>query len=159
LSIHEIAFKYCNEEYDEGMKDKDQPKPVNHVVLIGDAAPNTKAEVSEKRSDTNYGFGESYWANSGRWSRKTHYQEELNALTQKKIVLDAFYVTKRPEDSFKEMATQTGGKAMYLDVSSDNGATLLTDYLCEQILVRGGGDSGQALVDEYRSMFKAGHTA
>ena len=59
------------------------------------------------------------------------------------------YIKSRAEAGFRELAAASGGEAHPLDVNSKDGAQLLTDAVCKQILSSLGGKS---LADAYERM-------
>ena len=61
--------------------------PLNQVIIIGDAAPNTKEEVTEKRLRR----GEDYWKTT-KFAKPVYYENEVAELKRKKIKLSSFYV-------------------------------------------------------------------
>jgi hypothetical protein len=80
---------------------------VDQVILIGDAAPNTKEEILSKRAGFT-GFLIDYWKNS--WVKNVrHYSEELKDVSKYGIPVNAFYVEKWAETEFKEIAKKTNG--------------------------------------------------
>merc|ERR1712216_234975 len=65
----------------------------------------------------------------------------------KPVPLHAYYMQRRAEESFAQMSGATGGGThQKLDVNSRDGAQLLTDAVCKQILSSLG---GKALEDAY----------
>ena len=90
----EIGLWHANREY--------QRKDITQVILIGDAAPNTRAEVNEKRQRR----GEKYWGMT-RFARPTYYEDELEKLVESKIPVHAFFVANAAEASFKKIAYRT----------------------------------------------------
>ena len=59
--------------------------------------------------------------------------------------MHCFYVDKKAiKEGFGEIANLTGGKCKMLDVNSENGAKILTDFISKQVLadidVQRGGD-------------------
>ena len=65
------------------------------------------------------------------------------------VPLHAYYIKSRAEAGFRELAAASGGEAHPLDVNSKDGAQLLTDAVCKQILSSLGGES---LADAYERM-------
>ncbi|CAF1389902.1 unnamed protein product [Rotaria sordida] len=127
---------------------------ITQVILIGDAPPNTKAEVNDKRRK----FGEDYWKKT-KFAQATYYEDELAKLISNKIPIHAFYVDSRAEQSFKQIANRTGGRCELLDINSPSGSKMLTDLVTEEILRNVGGSSkGNALVEAYRNKFGKSYT-
>ena len=87
---------------------------VSQVILIGDAPPNTIDEVKSKRAAYK---GEDYWKNT-KFRTPTHYSEQVEKLRNQGILVHAFYVDERAETSFKEIASKTGGRCEFLDIST-----------------------------------------
>ncbi|CAF0939888.1 unnamed protein product [Adineta steineri] len=122
---------------------------ITQVILIGDAPPNTKTEVDQKRDN----YGDAYWKNT-KFAEATYYEDELKKLISKQIPVHAFYVAKQAEASFKKIAKETGGRCHLLDINSQAGANMLTDLVTEVILKNVGGEAkGNTLVDAYRKKF------
>ena len=65
------------------------------------------------------------------------------------VPLHAYYMAKSAAAGFQELAAASGGEAHPLDVNSKDGAQLLTDAVCKQILSSLGGES---LADAYERM-------
>ncbi|CAF4833495.1 unnamed protein product [Rotaria sp. Silwood2] len=138
----EIGLWHANKE--------NQRENITQIVLIGDAPPNTKAEVEQKRSN---GFGEAYWQNP-KFTQDTYYDDELAKLISNKIPVHAFFVNKRAKAIFKEIAEKFRGRCEPLDINSPLGANMLTDLVTEVVLKNVGEESkGNALVDAYRKKF------
>ena len=70
----------------------------------------------------------------------------------------AFYVISQAQDSFKAIASQTGGRCEFLDVNSPSGADMLTDFFSASVLECAGGERGGELVAAYNKMFGKGYT-
>ena len=137
----EVALQYA--------ADTQEADDVHQCILIGDIGPNTREEVEDRRANPH---GEGYWSRT-KFRVPTFYQTEMIRLKEKELPVHCFWVNRRAETSFREIAAGTGGRAAYLDINSDQGADDLTDLLSEEILRKVGGD---ALVDEYTSMFGRG---
>ncbi|CAF4908972.1 unnamed protein product, partial [Rotaria sp. Silwood1] len=142
----EIGLQYANKE--------NERENITQVILIGDAPPNTKTEVNDKRKC----HGEDYWKKT-KFAQPTYYKDELEKLIRDKVPVHAFFVAKRAEQSFKEIANLTGGRCQLLDINSSAGSQLLTDLVTEEILRNVGGNSiGNALVEAYRNKFGKSYT-
>ncbi|CAF3619174.1 unnamed protein product [Rotaria sp. Silwood1] len=142
----EIGLQYANKE--------NERENITQVILIGDAPPNTKTEVNDKRKC----HGEDYWKKT-KFAQPTYYKNELEKLIRDKVPVHAFFVAKRAEQSFKEIANLTGGRCQLLDINSSAGSQLLTDLVTEEILRNVGGNSiGNALVEAYRNKFGKSYT-
>ncbi|CAF2071576.1 unnamed protein product [Rotaria magnacalcarata] len=137
----EIGLWHANQE--------NEREKITQVILIGDAPPNTKGEVAHRRGR----YGEAYWKKT-KFAQITYYEDELTKLTSNNIPVHAFYVERRAEQSFRQIANQTGGRCQLLDVKSSSGAQILTDLVAETLLVDIGGLSkGKSLVAAYREKF------
>ncbi|CAF4780533.1 unnamed protein product, partial [Rotaria sp. Silwood1] len=142
----EIGLWHANQE--------NERENITQVILIGDAPPNTKDEVKEKRN----GFQETYWKGT-KFSKPTYYQDELDKLKAHSIPVHAFFVEQRAETVFKQIAQQTGGRGEMLNINSSSGSQMLTDLVTEEILRNVGGTTkGNALVEAYRNRYQKGYT-
>ncbi|CAF0938955.1 unnamed protein product [Adineta steineri] len=142
----EIGLWHANKE--------NERETITQIILIGDAPPNSKEEVKEKRKS----LGEEYWQQT-KFSDSTYYEDELAKLTLNKIPVHAFYVEPRAETIFQSIAILTGGRCQMLDINSPSGSTILTDFVTEEILRNIGGNSkGSALVEAYRKKFGKSYT-
>jgi len=123
---------------------------ISQVILIGDAAPNTAAEVKYKRSKSSH--GENYWLGS-RFGEATTCEAELTKIN---IPVHCFYVHEDAKESFTEIANKTKGESKFLNVNHPKkGCAVLTDLVTETILKNiGGADKGDELVKAYQK-FKA----
>ncbi|CAF1222140.1 unnamed protein product, partial [Didymodactylos carnosus] len=154
----EIGFSHANEE--------NKKENISQVILIGDAAANTKEQVRKGRENKIHG-GEKYWETT-KFKEPTFYANELEKLknkTSKKIPVHAFFVHKQAKRDFQEIATQTGGRCEELDINSPKGAQRLTDLVTEEVLrnvgssIGGNEGRGNALVEAYRKKFGKGYKA
>ncbi|ETN99241.1 hypothetical protein RFI_38240, partial [Reticulomyxa filosa] len=129
------------------------------VILIGDAAANTKEEVLMKRRDSKqYKFGDDYWNNNALYSNPTYYEDELALLKQHNIPVHAFYVENKAQKNFMQIANISGGRCEKLDINSKRGSDQLTDLVSEETLKNAGGSKGAALVEAYRAKFSKSYT-
>lgn len=143
----EIGLWHANQEH--------QREGITQVILIGDAAPNTKADVDTKRNKR----GDYYWANT-KFSQRTYYEDELTQLKANQIPVHAFFVAPKAESSFRMIANKTGGRCERLDIESSAGSELLTNLVTEEILRNVGGCSkGNDLVEAYRNKFAKTYAA
>jgi hypothetical protein len=55
-----------------------------------------------------------------RFAQATYYEKELDELVMNNIPIDAFYVEKRAEEKFHEVATRTRGQCAMLDINNMN---------------------------------------
>jgi hypothetical protein len=143
----EIAFQHVN---NEALELEESETPVKQVILIGDAAPSTQEQVTERREN----FGIAYW---DAFAEETYWETEVAKLQQKSIPVHAFYLKERAEASFRDIAGRTGGESHPLDVDSDAGAEDLTNVVTERILEEADKDMGGALVLAYRKAYPKGY--
>ncbi|CAF1137415.1 unnamed protein product, partial [Didymodactylos carnosus] len=137
----EIGLWHANRE--------NERENITQVILIGDAPPNTKNEVNEKRQR----YGQSFWKKT-KFAQSTYYEDELAKLEVDGIPVHAFFVEQRAEESFKKIAKKTGGRCAMLDINSSSGSEMLTDLVTEEILRNVGGClKGDDLVKAYRNKF------
>ena len=134
-------------------------RPLSQIILIGDAAPNSMNEVSEKRRN----LGEQYWAaQKPSWSESgipikdaSGMLADLQALQLGHVPLHAYFIAQRAEAGFRALSAASGGSAHELDVKSKNGAQLLTDAVCKQILSALGGKSLEDAYDRMMPSFSS----
>ncbi|CAF1573592.1 unnamed protein product [Didymodactylos carnosus] len=142
----EIGLWHANRE--------NERENITQVILIGDAPPNTKNEVNEKKQR----YGQSFWEKT-KFAQSTYYEDELAKLKVDGIPVHAFFVEQRAEESFKKIAKETGGRCEMLDINSSSGSEMLTDLVTEEILRNVGGSlKGDALVEAYRNKFGKSYT-
>ena len=142
----EIGFQHANKEHEK--------EPVTQVILIGDAPPNTQEEVRQRRGN----HGENYWKDTN-FSQETYYENELDKLKSNNIPVHAFFVHTNAEQSFKKIADATKGRCEFLDINSEKGSEILTDFITEAVLQNIGGDNkGNVLVTAYREKFGKSYT-
>ncbi|CAF1341009.1 unnamed protein product [Rotaria sp. Silwood1] len=157
MNTIEVEGGWNNEAIEIGLwhaNQENERENITQVILIGDAPPNTKDEVKEKRN----GFKETYWKGT-KFSKPTYYQDELDKLKAHSIPVHAFFVEQRAETVFKQIAQQTGGRGEMLDINSSSGSQMLTDLVTEEILRNVGGTTkGNALVEAYRNRYQKGYT-
>ena len=127
-----------------------QEEKISQIILIGDAAPNTKEEVIAKRNKFAY-----IW-NTSRFNPPTFYLNELAELKTKNIPVHGFYVAENAKKSFQEMASFTNGKSEKLDINSPQGSEILTNLVNIEVLRNiGGSQRGNDLVNAYKTKFNA----
>ena len=116
----EIALWYANQEDD-----------LNQIILIGDAACNTKDEIKMKRDKE----GEQYWSKT-KFAKQTFWETELNLIKQKNIIIKAFYLKENAKNDFSKIANACNGTADPLDVNTDIkiSSKSLTDSVTLEIL-------------------------
>jgi len=132
-----------------------QKRPLDQIILIGDAAPNSQSEIERKRK-VNFAQGDFYWdSQAPSWSPSGIAKKQAGLVLHeiqlaKPVPIHCYYMQSRARNGFEELAAATGGgTAQHLDVNSQSGATLLTDAVCKQILSSLG---GKALADAYERM-------
>ncbi|CAF1550656.1 unnamed protein product, partial [Didymodactylos carnosus] len=125
---------------------ENEKEGISQVILIGDVPANTKQEVEQKRKH----LGEDDWKNT-KFKQSIYYADEL----EKKIQVHAFFVEKRAEQNFHEIAKD---RCAILDINSPLGSNMLTDLVTEEILRNFGGKKGDTLVDAYRNKFVKSYT-
>lgn len=131
-------------------------RPIDQIIVIGDAAANPMSDIDYKRGDSTDVGGHAYWdAQMPTWAptgipKKDAAGVLLEIQAVKPVPLHCYWMAKRAEESFNGLAAATGGgTSQKLDVNSKNGAQLLTDAVCKQILASLG---GAALADAYERM-------
>ena len=145
----EVGLQHANREAERLQSEV----PLKQVILIGDAAPNTKVQVDAGRSK----YGESYWRNS-EFAEATYWETEVEGLAEKNIPVHTFHVCSSAGPSFKKIAEKTQGQHGFLDVNSTQGAALLTDVVTMQILKDAGGEEmGDILVAAYKKAYTKGY--
>ena len=123
---------------------------MSQVILIGDAPPNTKEEVKNKRNTFI-----NVWKKS-KFNPETFYMDELTTLKNKNIPVHAFYVAENAKQSFQEIAKLTNGKSEKLDIESKDGSEILTNLVNIEVLQSiGGAQRGKDLVNAYKTKFNA----
>lgn len=137
----EIGLWHANQE--------NEKERISQIILIGDAPPNTRKEIQEKRKY----FGEIYWLDT-HFAQVTGYTNELEKLISNNIPVHAYYVERKAKKEFEKIAKCTGGQCQMLDINSSAGSDMLTDLVTETILNNVGGNSkGNLLVEAYRKKF------
>jgi len=115
----EIGFYHVNEEL--------KKNEIDQILLIGDAAPNTKDDVKYKRGSSLKKWDNSKYPN-------TYWEDELKNIISKKVVVNSFYLNSNAKSDFDEISKRTGGSSVPLDVNGDKGAGILTDIVTKKIL-------------------------
>ncbi|CAM9117607.1 unnamed protein product, partial [Ectocarpus fasciculatus] len=126
----EIGMWHANEEH--------KKEPISQVILIGDAAPNTREETDKKRLLNS-------WSNS-IFSEPVYFEDELKKAVQSGIIVNAFYINNTHARAFRDVskafteAAEIGdGESAFLDLDGDDGSELLTEVVTKQILMNKGG--------------------
>jgi hypothetical protein len=100
-------------------------------------------------------FEVKYWKKN-RFAQATYYEKELDKLVMNNIPVDAFYVKKRAQEKFHEIATRARGQCEMLDINLSLGSNMLTDLITEEILNNIGGQLRRKdLVSAYRTFPKS----
>ncbi len=124
---------------------------VTQMIIIGDAAPNTKQETDSKRTCN------ALLPLHHQSSTPVYYEEQLQQLRQRNIRINSFYIGRDPEREFKRMASMTGGSCAALDVHSPTATDTLTGIVSTNILHdigrKLGGNMEQLLVEAYRKKY------
>ena len=140
----EIGLWHVNQEREAG--------EVSQVILIGDAPPNTRQEVTSKRAEARFNGGT-------KWAQETYYEDELQHIIDAEIPVHAFYVNAYAKEDFALIAARTQGSTGELDITSGKGAELLTSLITKRILVNvnkisnGGAEGEKKLMDSYHSKY------
>ena len=135
----EVAFEYVNSlMYQKNEK-------IDQIIVIGDAPPNTKDDVTKKRAHR----GEVYWKNT-KYKKSTYWEDELKSIAARNVKVNAFYLKDRAKNTFATIAQRTGGKCNKLDIESDESAETLTNLVSQRVLDAAGGDK---LVEEYQAKY------
>jgi hypothetical protein len=143
----EVAFAHVN-RMAESMK-------VTQVIIIGDAAPNSDADVISKRASNPALLIHPQYATPVRYS------EQLQKIINHGIRIHSFYIQGSGRDvktSFQHMANSSGGKCEALNVHSPQAKDLLTGIVSTNILQdiglqTGGTGLADKLVNAYRKKY------
>jgi len=137
----EIALFHAVSEHDA--------RPIDQVILIGDAAPNTREQVAAGRARAPYLV-------QSRFKVPTFYTEQLAELRKRGIPVHAYFVYPSARESFRGISSLAapGGRSEELLINSPQGHEQLTNLIAEEILRKVGGDE---LVSDYRHMFAKGY--
>ena len=133
-----------------------QKRPIDQIIIIGDAPANSLSDIDLKRGGDGKSYGRDYWdAQRPPWAPSGIPKRDAAGMLQeiqavKPVPLHCYWMAGRAKDSFNAIAALTGGgTSQKLDVNSKEGAQLLTDAVCKQILTSLG---GAALADAYERM-------
>jgi hypothetical protein len=131
-------------------------RPIDQIIIIGDAPANSLSDIDLKRGGDGKSYGRDYWdAQRPPWAPSGIPKRDAAGMLQeiqavKPVPLHCYWMAGRAKDSFNAIAALTGGgTSQKLDVNSKEGAQLLTDAVCKQILTSLG---GAALADAYERM-------
>ena len=143
----EVGFEHALTQHEEAA--------IDFILLIGDAAPNTPDEITQKRKRK----GEAYWKNTALFANVRSVETLLPILKKKEIPVHAFYTDKDVSTSFSKIACATGGSEGFFDATSGEGTKQLTDILSQAVLKaigRGGDDLVKAYINKFggKSYFK-----
>lgn len=130
------------------------------VILIGDAPPNEQSDIDYKRKQS---ANAQYWSTTP-FSVPTHWESEAAELNRKGIPVHTFYVAKRANQIFQQIASRTSkpGKPAVceeLDPTSIVGAQRLRDLVCERVAYDvgvGSGMGGQVMLDAFKRLQSQG---
>jgi len=148
---------------------QDEGEMKYQVIVIGDAPPNSKADVAYKRSDQHgAGKGEAVWAKTP-FNKPTNCDDELAKLKANDVPVHTFSVeskkstpvltakAKKEVEAAFLLISQNGGpdaicESLNIEVGGD-GAKKLTKLMTECILndVAGRGEAGEAMKQEFRN--------
>jgi hypothetical protein len=95
------------------------------LIVIGDAAGNTMAEIINKRQPNRE---DSYWKTT-KFASILNPDQLLQQLVAKKVPVHNFYITKYPELYFQNISKMTGGECKEYKYNEPNAAKLLTDFI------------------------------
>jgi hypothetical protein len=130
-----------------------QKRPLDQIIIIGDAAANTAQDIENKRTRVPLGEGNQYWdKQKPMWSPSGIPKMEATGVLRaiqavQPIPVHCYHMAERAATSFQQLANMTpGGTSQALDINSSSGAQLLTDAVCKQILSSLG---GKVLADAY----------
>jgi len=137
-----------------------QKKPIDQIIVIGDAPHQPIEDIIDKRANgQGHGGGvgsNAYWdAQQPDWAPHGIPKKDALAMLSdiqatKPVPIHCYHIKPRAKTSFEQLAGATGGgTAQPLDINSQAGAQLLTDAVCKQILSTLG---GKALEDAYERM-------
>jgi hypothetical protein len=132
--------------------------PITQVILIGDMPPNTESDVHKKRAGIDWCSIE-----GGAYAQPTHFRQELETIKAAKIPVCTFFVKTSGDNGsaiadFQFIATETGGKYTQLDVDSEAGVKVLTDWFTQSVLknigkASGDDEMGRKLVGAYQRKY------
>jgi len=144
LSTVNPAYGWRNEAVEVSLQFVHEDQNVNEVIVIGDAAPNTKQETDYKRKN-----GNQQWK-GGAFETAVYFDDQLQKIKDRGLKINSFYLREGAKQSFQNMANVTGGNCEKLDIDSANGAEQLTGLISKAVLKVCGGD---ALVQAYDAKF------
>ena len=131
------------------VNESEQEEGVSQVILIGDMPAQSKEQVIARRQKHH---SEDYW--NSKFGKPTDFEEQLNILFTKQIPVHAFYLHEDAKKNFEEIALKTGGRCEKLDIQSEHGAEMLTDFITKEVLrISGGKDKGSELVSLYEKKY------
>eukprot|EP00052_Salpingoeca_macrocollata_P025734 m.234579 g.234579 ORF g.234579 m.234579 type:complete len:2885 (+) comp22475_c0_seq2:54-8708(+) len=141
----EVGLWHAFEESEKGK--------INQIILIGDAPPNTEAEVAQKRRGKK-------WKGTP-YENPVFYRTELQKLNTKEIPIHAFYVDHYAKAAFQEISSAgpVKGRCEFLNINSGSGGEQLTAVMTEEVLrIVGGDDLGAELVQAYKDKYAKAHS-
>ncbi len=113
----EIGLWHANEEQTK--------EHISQVIIIGDAAANTKDDVNHKRQN---GQEIGYWGRT-KFRNPTYWETELAKLQNRGIKVHAFYLKDRAKNNFQEIANRTGGQCEVLSGADQLVKLVLTEVI------------------------------
>ena len=126
----EVALQYANKVH--------KVTPIRQILLIGDADPNKKEEVTQKRASSRFDWDKK----GGDYSIKTYYEEEIRKL-DRNVKIHTFYLAPGVKNTFESISNSTGGSSKFLDVTDQvKGTEILTDTFTSEILRDAGNACG-----------------
>jgi GrpB-like predicted nucleotidyltransferase (UPF0157 family) len=130
----EVAFQYANRLIATGTA-------LSQMIVIGDAPPNKREEISAKRS------GKS-WTGTA-FEEVCYYEEEVAKLVVEGVKIHTLYMADRAKQAFSKIAQDSKGTVAYLNVYDPDAKHILRDLLIVEILRDVGGEE---LVKEYEKV-------
>eukprot|EP01083_Nonionella_stella_P130939 397531_1 len=142
-------YGWGNEAIEVALEFVNNDPLVDEMIIIGDAPPNTKAEVIKKRNQRK----QSYWENT-KYKTAVYFDDELIKLKSRGLKINSFYLREGAKNEFEKMAQTTGGNCERLDIDSSEGGEQLTRLISTTVLnVCGGEQQGAQLVKAYDAKF------
>eukprot|EP01083_Nonionella_stella_P004720 13717_1 len=142
-------YGWGNEAVEVALEFVNNDPLVDEMIIIGDAPPNTKAEVIKKRNQRK----QSYWETT-KYKTAVYFDDELIKLKSRGLKINSFYLREGAKNEFEKMAQTTGGNCERLDIDSSEGGEQLTRLISTTVLnVCGGEQQGAQLVKAYDAKF------
>jgi len=141
----ELGFAHAKNEIERAIQ-MNAPR-VSQVVLIGDAPPNTRDDVTTKRTSRRNDLA------PAAYQQPTYWEDELAAITSHHVPVHTFYLQQRCKQAFEEIAARSNGESHPLDVNQSKSEEL-TNLLTTQVLQSYDG-VGMQMAEEYRQKYAA----